>query len=348
MSASNAVPSSPVGGGEERRQSSGVACSVCRGAVKNGQPLLRCLHCTNTVHLGCQCKLFKDAGNEALRNKVDWLAEFIKFTSLAFCCKACVGKKETVPQELLKSDEQKLDEVKLSIVSLDNKLQSLQDAVAKLSSSDTSTSNDQSKQRHPPTYAQAVSADLVKSAVSEAMREHQKVNAEKSSVVVYGFPEEGHDDAQLHDMLDFLGCRGDFTRSSRMGRSSYQGGATARPLKLELRTANDASNILSRAKYLRHDAYYGGVYINKWLSNEEIRSIKSLRQQCDELNRYNKNDSKKFVVISGRLMQRDTDGRLQVYDGLPDKSKPGSYVASQSMKQQEKIPTLSTQAKNAQ
>ena len=72
-------------------------------------------------------------------------------------------------QEPLKSEDQKLDEVKLSIASLDNKLQLLQDAVAKLSSSDTSTSNDQSKQRHPPTYAQALSANLVKSAVSEAI-----------------------------------------------------------------------------------------------------------------------------------------------------------------------------------
>ena len=50
----------------------------------------------------------------------------------------------------------------------------------------------QSKQRHPPTYAQAVSADLVKSAVLKAIQEHQKVITEKSSIVVYGFPEEGH------------------------------------------------------------------------------------------------------------------------------------------------------------
>ena len=279
---------------------------------------------------------------------MDWLAEFIQFTSLVFRCKACLKKTETVPQEPLKSDDQKLDEVKLSIASLDNKLQSLQDAVAKLCSNDTSMANEQSKQHQPTTYAQAVSADFVKSAVSEAIREQQKVITEKSNVVVYGFPEEGHDDAQLHEMLDFLECRCDFTRSSRLGRSSYQGGATARPLKLELRSANDASNILSRAKHLRHDDYYGGVYINKWLSDDEMNAVKALRRQRDELNKNNKNDSKKFVVVSGKLMQRDTDGRLQVYGGLPDSNKPCSDVASPPTNQQQKITTPSKQSKNAQ
>ena len=149
-------------------------------------------------------------------------------------------------------------------------------------------------------------------------------------------------------MLDFLGCRCDFTRSSRIGRSSHQSDARARPLKLELRTASDASNILSRAKHLRHDTYYGGVYINKWLSNEEMKDIKSLHRQCDELNKNNMNDKRKFIVVSGRIMQRDTDGRLQIYGGLPDINKPCSYIDSPSKKQQQKITTQSTQAKNAQ
>ena len=137
-------------------------------------------------------------------------------------------------------------------------------------------------------------------------------------------------------------------RSSRIGRSSHQGGAKARPLKLELRTASNASNILSRAKHLRHDTYYGGVYINKWLSDEEMKDIKSLRRQCDELNKNNMNDNRKFIVVFGRIMQRDTDGRLHICDNLPNNNKPCSYIDSPSKKQQQKITTPSTQAKNTQ
>ena len=154
MSATNAVaPTSPACGGEGIHQSSSVACAVCKGVMKTGQHMLRCLHCVNAIYLSCQCKLFKDAGNVTLRSKVDWLAEFIQFRPLVFRCKACLGKKETVSQELLKPEDQKIYEVKLSIASLDNKLQLLQDTVAKLSSSNKFTSKDQSKQWHPPTYA---------------------------------------------------------------------------------------------------------------------------------------------------------------------------------------------------
>lgn len=67
--------------------------TVCKAVVKHGQHTLRCLHCANTIHLGCQYKLLKDAGNDANKIKVEWLSDFIEFTSLAYRCKPCLQKK---------------------------------------------------------------------------------------------------------------------------------------------------------------------------------------------------------------------------------------------------------------
>ena len=44
-----------------------------------------------------------------------------------------------------------------------------------------------------------------------------------------------------------------------------------------------ADIILSRAKHLIGAVYYSGVYMNKWLSEEEMKSVKILHCQCDEL-----------------------------------------------------------------
>ncbi len=335
MSASTKDPVLPISEENQNKQQPGdVTCSVCKGEAKASQHTLRCTHCANTVHLTCQCKLFKEAGNEGVK-KIDWLAEFIQFTTLAYRCKACAENSATVPPSITNSVTKvdlEIIAVKNSIASLDNKIQCIHDFITKQSSSGAITSDSQPEQRHPPTYAQAVSADIVKSAVSEAMREQQKAITNKSSIVIYGFPEEGKDIAQLQEMLDFLNCQCDVTRSTRVGRE-YNG--KVRPIKMELRTSSDASIILSRAKYLRHNAYYSGVYVSKWLSEDEMKAVKTLRQQCDSLNKNCKNGRKQFVVISGRLMQRDVRGRLQTFNS----SQSNTIIAS--------LPETTSQPKNA-
>jgi len=240
-------------------------------------------------------------------------------------------------------------------------MQSLQNAVAELKPTcfEIPASGNLPKQCHPQTYATAVSADILKNAVSEALKEQHKLNADRSSVVVYGFPEEGNDIPQLRDMLDFLGCRIDIIRSSRVGRSHHQtGNSSARPIKVELRSVSDVSIILSRANCLRDEAYYAGVHINKWLSQEEMKGVKALRSQCDTLNRERCDTSdhhkrKCYVVISGKIMKRDSSGRLQAYEVRQDsKSKNSSSaknnVATSGDQQQDCHTVLSDTAKLSQ
>ena len=312
---------------QARRQSTGAVCSLCKAITKSGQHTLRCLHCGDSIHLACQYKLYKDAGYEALKNKMDWLAEYIGFAALAYRCKVCVEKYGTCTQVSMATSEtnsdvsQEIVAVTQSIASLDSKIQALHTAINQLGPANrvASTSADQSQQVCPPSYAAVVSADMVKNAVSAAIQEQQKASTDKSSIAVFGFPKEGNDYAQLLDMFDFLDARCDIIRQSRLGRLSQRSGdSNARPIKVELRSVNDAVIILARARCLREDAFYADVYIKKWLSEDEMKEVKLLRRQCTALNRDQPSDingRRRFVVLSGKIMERNPSGRLEAYEG---------------------------------
>jgi hypothetical protein len=166
----------------------------------------------------------------------------------------------------------------------------------------------------PPTYADVVSASFVKAAVSEAIREHQQISANEVCIAVYGFPEEGHDKEQLQEMFDYLGCACCIVGQSRVGLSARSN--LPRPIKLELKSATDANLLLSKARFLRRDDYYTGVFINKWLTQDEAKRVKHLREWCNSLNKKHpgKSGRKDFVVISGELKKRDSSGSLQPVD----------------------------------
>jgi hypothetical protein len=95
--------------------------------------------------------------------------------------------------------------------------------------------------------------------------------------------------------------------------------------------------ILNKAKLLREDAYFAIVYINKWLSEEEMKKVKLLRKQCDALNQAHstsKNGRKQFVVIGRKIMQRSSNGRLQIYNSVSSSLRPppppSNYSSSES------------------
>ena len=44
------------------------------------------------MHLSCLIETFKDAGNESMRNKIEWLHDFVKYFSLMYLYKACCEK----------------------------------------------------------------------------------------------------------------------------------------------------------------------------------------------------------------------------------------------------------------
>ena len=235
---------------------------------------------------------------------------------MAYHCKACTEKHEAAPQQsvpMTTNLAQDLNAVKQSIATLDTKIPSFSNAIAQLGSINHVESNSGDHRPQPPSYASVVSVDMVKYAVSEVLREQHKVDTARLSVAVYGFPEEGKDVEQLFKMFDNLSCRCDVTRHSQIGHPSNRNSKSIRPIKVEFKSVSDTSSILSRANRLRHDDHYAGVYINKWLSNKDMKSMQQLRSQCERLNNdypSSVNGRKQFVLISGKIKQHNASGQL--------------------------------------
>ena len=214
----------------------------------------------------------------------------------------------------------KMDSILKSIGDLSKKHSSLQEVIcdggSHITADPTSTQpvNVPTKEMKPPSYADVVSADMVKSVVSQVLHEQRRVDADGSTIAIYGFPEEGNDYEEIMHMFAFLRCRCDIIHQSRIGYAANRSKESKkRPIKVQLKLSGDAKLILSNAKYLRNNPYYEGVYISKWLSKQDFNSMKQLRQQCLDLNAAYSADKKgrgPYVVVSGKIMQRSTNGKL--------------------------------------
>ena len=166
-------------------------------------------------------------------------------------------------------------------------------------------------------YADVLSknvADTIKLATDENIKLHKKTEIHNSSLAVYSFPEYGCDLADLYEMLRFLGYTGDIICHERIGRTG-DNNTSSQPIKVVLRSTSDQELILSRSNMLSRENYYAGVYISRWLSQDELKELKSLRQRFAELNNVchaDKKGRKPYVVIPGQLMKHGTNGKLTV------------------------------------
>ena len=112
---------------------------MCKGMLKSSQATLRCIHYGESIHLACQLKQFKDAGNEPLKNKIEWLGDFIKFAALARQCKACQENQRNCAASSVvtatASDpqvSQEIANIKQSIAALDSKISSVLTSISSI------------------------------------------------------------------------------------------------------------------------------------------------------------------------------------------------------------------------
>ena len=112
----------------------------------------------------------------------------------------------------------------------------------------------------------AVSSNILKNVVVQAMNEQCKSEINESIIVIYGFPEDNNDYNELLDMFDFLKCRCDIVRHMRMGKLINDKRSKGRPLKVKLRSISTVNSIMSQTKYLRYELYFAGVNNSRWLS----------------------------------------------------------------------------------
>jgi hypothetical protein len=307
--------------------------------------------CTKAVHLNCLLRQFKDAGNSPLKNNIDWLRDFIQFSSLLYRCGACVSSNNTVraatvdvpslPNNALgdlhsqiKNVGQRVDDLLDKQNDLLRKLSSfepLASVVCVEASSPNSSSFLACDQKEacakdsnvasssackPMSYSAAVSnnlSDVVKSVIVTTLQQQKDEERDKASVVIHNLPEHGTDARDVQELLDFLECRMRISSTVRIGRA-MKSSKKPRLLKVVLSSAADRTRLLQVVKYLKDDRSTSSIFITKWLQPGELSLLRENQKRCRFLNDSApplKNGKRPYIVLSGKLMQRLEDGSLR-------------------------------------
>ena len=205
---------------------------MCKGSAKVGS--LYCSCCGESAHLACLHKLFKDANNDPLKNKLDWLAEFIKFSSLAYQCKSCLEKHGAVPKNLdsltaengnvllsINESVRKLNnqindiQSKISDITLSLKQSEIDNSILSGKDNDNCIHIESEKNSLPSSvinnaadtqksYAEIVKGDLanmVKFAVSASINEQKLDEVISRSIVIFGLKESNQDKHTVQSLL---------------------------------------------------------------------------------------------------------------------------------------------------
>ena len=80
-----------------------------------------------------------------------------------------------------------------------------------------------------------------------------------------------------------------------------------------MQSAADCNLLLTHARELKKHKSFAKVYVNKWMTRDELGELKSVKEACVNLNKAAPllaDGKQQFIVASGRLMQRSNDGKL--------------------------------------
>ena len=152
--------------------------------------------------------------------------------------------------------------------------------------------------------------NVVKTVVTQTMKEQREVARDDASVAVYGLPERSRDLHDLNEYFSELNCKVDITDCRRIGYPKTA--KSARLVKVTFRSVAMRDQLLSAYKALCRN-YCSDVRLAPWLCQSEANKLRDLRKRCGELNAAAKtsgNDKPPYIVISGRLMKRSAHGKL--------------------------------------
>ena len=79
-------------------------CHLCAGSPPTNESTRLCAVCSRPALFICMLRRFKESDSDHLRNGVDWLLDFLEFSSLHYVCSLCskinCGKGNASTQEL--------------------------------------------------------------------------------------------------------------------------------------------------------------------------------------------------------------------------------------------------------
>ena len=192
-----------------------------------------------------------DANNEPLKNKLDWLAEFIKFSFLAYQCKSCLEKHGAVPKNLdsltaendnvllsinesvrklnnqINDNQSKISDITLGLKQskIDNSILSRKDndncihiESEKNSLLSSVINNAADTQKSCAEIVKGDLANMVKSAVSASINEQKLDEVISRSIVIFGLKESNQDKHTVQSLLQCDDHEDYIARWFRMGK----------------------------------------------------------------------------------------------------------------------------------
>ena len=153
-----------------------------------------------------------------------------------------------------------------------------------------------------------------------AIAKQRSDDKDRCAIILYGLPEGVNDLKDIYSILRALGCSTTIITHRRIGRSLMQHASSdkslkkgrPRPIRIEMAPADERDKICSLFQRKRKSTFNGSfanVNISSWLRSEEMERIKLLRQRCQMLNSKS-NNGRQYVVVSGKLMVKDSSGKL--------------------------------------
>ena len=292
-----------------------VVCSSCELSIKASQHLLRCIYCNKSINLTCMLKLFKEAGNEPLRNKIDWLAELLQFGYLAYQCKECKEKHSTLSpknfatETVTKEDKEILlhrndmaslqSSIKTISANIDSIILQVNDMQRSLQSTLLSATLPTEVQEegspaviHPsttsqlPSYASMLTkslSDTVSKAVEKSIKARDNAARDKLSAKFYHLPEHRQDLSDVTKVLKAMSVKCIPISCIRLGRPTT-GNSASRLLKVIFRGTEDKEEVINAAKQLKGHSIFGQVSVSRFLSHEELSKVKNVRNRCRQMN----------------------------------------------------------------
>ena len=209
-------------------------------------------------------------------------------------------------------------------IDLTRKLQQLIDMSASCSSDLCSTVNGAMAVADKPTsYAVATASglsDVVKSTIRETIAKQRSDDKDRFAIALYSLPEGGNELKDIYSIFRALDCSTTIIKNRRIGRSLMQHASPdkslkkgrPRPIRIEMASADEWDKICSLFQRKRKNTFNGrfaNVNISPWLQSEEMERIKLLQQRCQILNSKS-NNGRQYVVVSGKLMVKDSSGKL--------------------------------------
>ncbi len=302
---------------------SSVECICSIPPVRHKSCTISCVDCGSPVQLACLLQLFKQNGEEAFKNKHQWLKSFIDFYCLRYSCLTCRKKQPSanLPGDFpagfssLQHGNSSALEIKESINLLNNQISDIQSKISDITvsikqfntkpsitiSSDKTTPMDDDKGGNevlknlssavPPSYANVVSKDIEKvvhSAVAHSLKLISFDDKASTSVFVYGMSESKEDMKNVSKLLDDDKFHS-IVQISRIGKFSNNSKKTSkplcRPLKVEFQYREDRDWVLRNSKSLINSSNNSQLRISRCLTASEQENVKKLREKCDSLNK---------------------------------------------------------------